>query len=449
MTQDFTQGSISRQLYLFSLPILLTNFLQMLMPLVSSLWVGNLLGRTAFGAVIVGTTVMTLVLAFVIGMNNATLTIFAQLKGRNAQDEIRSYLSAFIVLLLVLALATGAAGYLFAEPLLILLNAPDSILGIATQYLRIAFLGVLFLVGYNFIGAVLRGFGDSKTQLYFVLVATLANTALTPLLIFDMGLAGAAYALVLAQAAAFLFSLLWVARKLRRQPFKLHRPQFSQARTILRLGIPAGVQMIVIYAGMTVILSIVNAFGEDAIAGFGAAQRLDTLILLPAIALGIAVNAMAAQNIGIQQWERVARITRIGIAYNLSVMLALAVLLLVFAEPLIRLFIRDTASVAFGASYLRTIALFYPFIGLNFILNGVVRGAGAMFQVLVLNIISLWILRVPLTWVATLLFAERGIALGMGVSFLFSSLFSAAYYRWGGWRKQQLFAPKATATDRA
>lgn len=440
MTKDFTKGPIYQQLYLFSLPIVLTNFLQMLMPLTSSLWVGNLLGSAAFGAITISITVMTVVLAFVIGMNNATLTIFAQLKGRNEHHEIRSYLSAFIILLLALSLATAVSGYIFVKPLLHLLNAPEAILGITTRYLRISFLGILFLTGYNFIGTVLRAFGDSKTQLHFVLVATVANAALAPVLIVALGMSvtGAAYATVIAQGAAFLYSVLWVARRFRHHTFQLEAPRLSQVRNILNLGIPSGVQMIVIYTGMTVILSIVNAFGEQIVAGFGAAQRLDTIILMPAVALGVAVNAMAAQNIGIQQWDRVARITKAGIAYNLGIMLAIAAVLYAFAEPLVRLFLQDSDSVAFGASYLRTIALFYPLIGLNFIFNGVVRGAGAMFQVLVLNIISLWILRVPLTWFATSLYEERGIALGIGVSFLISCLFSAAYYRWGGWRKKQL-----------
>ena len=441
MTTDFTQGPVYRQLYRFALPILLANFLQLLMPLISSLWVGNLLDSAAFGAVTIGTTVTNVVLAFVIGMNNATLTIFAQLKGRGEKGQIHAYLSAFIVILLLLSLLTAALGYIYVAPLLLLLNAPEAILGIAADYLRIVFLGVLFLVGYNFIGTVLRAFGDSRTQLHFVLVASGVNAVLTPLLIsgLGMGLAGAASATVLAQAAAFLYSLLWLNRKFGRHSFRLQLPRLSQARTILRLGIPSGFQMIVIHAGITAVLSIVNTFGEDVVAGFGAAQRLDNIILLPGIALGVAVNAMAAQNIGSQNWRRVAQITRAGLVYNLGVMLAIAGILFAFAGPLVRLFIQEADSVAFGESYLRTIALFYPFIGLNFILNGVVRGAGAMFQVLVLNIISLWLLRVPLTYLATSLFAEAGIALGMGASLLLSALFATAYYCWGGWRERKLF----------
>ena len=439
--QDFTTGPVAQQLYRFSRPILLANFLQMLMPLISSLWVGNLLDSTAFAAVTISTTVMTVVLAFVLGMNNATLTIFAQLKARKEDGQIRAYLSAFVILLLAMALLTTALGALLIEPLLRQLKAPAPLLDITTQFLLVNLYGILPLVGYSFIGTVLRAFGDSRTQLHFVLLAAVLNIVLTPLFISSLGLGlqGAAWAVVLAHLAAFLYSLLWLAGKYGQLSFALQRPQLSQSWTILRLGLPSGAQMIVIYAGMTVILSIVNGFGENTVAGFGAAQRLDTLILRPAVTLGIAVNAMAAQNIGIQNWPRIRQIVWAGLRFNLCVMLAIAALLFVLAEPLVRLFIQDPDSVAFGRSYLRTIAIFYPFIGLNFILNGVVRGAGAIFQVLLLNILSLWILRVPLTWLTSSLFGEQGIALGIGISFLISSLFSLAYYRWGGWRKKQLF----------
>lgn len=441
MSNDFTTGSIPQKLLLFSVPILLTNLLQISMQLINGLWVGNLLGSEAFAAVTVSTTVLTAVLAFVLGMNNATLTIFAQLYGAREKERIRAYLGAFIVLLGALSLLVGAASYLLADPLLRMLNTPPSILEAAKQYLQINFTGTLFLVGYNFIGTMLRGFGDSRTPLYFVLLATVLTSVFTPLLIleFDMGLNGAAWAMILAQATAFLFSLVYLRFVPHQYPLRPRQPGLSEFRTILELGIPSGIQMIVISAGSAVILSLVNSYGDDVVAGFGAAQRLDSMILLPAIALGMAVNAMAAQNIGANEWHRVAKITRTGVLFNMSIMIAIAGVLLLFAEPLIRLFVRDAGSVSFGVAYLRMIAFFYPFIGLNFIFNSVVRGSGAMFQVLVLNIISLWILRVPLAHALAIPYDEQGIALGIGISFLISSLFSMAYYRWGGWRSKNLF----------
>lgn len=449
MKSDFTAGSVPRKLLNFSLPILFSNLLQASLLLITGLWVGNLLGSAAFAAVTVATTVMVVLLAFIMGVNNATLTVFAQLKGAGNQAEISSYLSAFTILLTALSLAIGLAGYFLTEPLLVLLNTPASIIASAKQYLQIMFIGTLFLTGYNFIGSLLRAFGDSRTPMYFVLLATVLTAVLNPLFIagFDMGIAGAAWAMILAQTLAFLYSLYYLSGKPETglPAFRLHRPKPAEIRTILHLAVPSGIQMIVIYAGMAVILSLVNSFGENVVAGFGAAQRLDNIILLPALALGAAVNAMAAQNIGANKWDRVAQISKIGILYNIVIMGFFAAVLFVWAEPLVQLFISDEGSVAFGVSYLRTIALFYPFIGLNFILNGVVRGAGAMFQILALNIISLWLLRVPLAYWMTSMYGEIGIALGIGISFLISSLFSIAYYRWGGWRNKQLFADNNVA----
>lgn len=409
---------------------------------INSLWVGNLLGSDAFGAVTVATTLLVMVLAFVIGLNNATLTIFAQLKGTGDQRQINIYLSAFVVILLGISVLISITGFVFAEPLLKLMNTPPPLVGAAKTYLQINFAGTALLIGYNFIGSALRAFGDSRTPMYFVLLATVLIAVLAPLFmaVLGLGVAGAALAWLLAQSAAFIGCLVYLSRRFTNHNFKIRFPRREETAVILHQGIPSGLQMIVIYAGMTVILSLVNTLGPAAVAGFGAAQRLDNIVLLPAMALGTAVNAMAAQNIGAGKWERVTQIVQTGILYNVTIMLAIAAALFIWAEPLVRLFIQDASSVRFGTEYLKLIAFFYPFIGLNFIFNSVVRGAGAMSQVLVLNVISLWVLRVPLAYGATHIYGEPGVALGIGASFLLSFLFSGAYYKWGGWRAKRLFS---------
>lgn len=442
MAQDFTKGSISRSLVTFSFPILLTYFLQGSMLLINSMWVGNLLGSTEFAAVTVGTTVTMIVLAFVMGMNNATLTIFAQLRGLNDPEKTRSYLSTFTLILLALSVAAGGFGYVFAKPILMLLKTPATVIEPAVMFLRVQFMGVIFLAGYSYIGTVLRAFGDSKTPFYFVLLSTLLAAGFGPLFMgwLNWGMVGAALVPVVAQAIGFIGLLIFLSRKYQHHKFRFSAPRLSEVRTILRLGIPSGAQMIVIHAGLTVILSLVNTLGKEAVAGFGAAQRLDNIVLLPAIALSATVNTMAAQNIGAGKWDRVAQITRTGNALNTTIMASISILLFTLADPLTRLFIQDEGSVEFGTTYLKTIAFFYPFLGLNFIFNAVVRSSGAMFQVLVLNIISLWVLRVPLTHLATSLYGDRGVAMGIGVSFVISSLFSFAYYKWGSWKDRDLFA---------
>ncbi|HLR94743.1 MAG TPA: MATE family efflux transporter, partial [Jiangellaceae bacterium] len=196
---DFTQGSIVRQLVTFSGPVMLANLLQVSYQLVDSLWVGNLLGAEALGAVAVSSVIVFTVLSFVIGMNNAALTILSQQQGRGDEDGLRRYLNAFVVILAALSLTLGVAGFLSADTLLSLLGTPEAIIAGARDYLQVTFLGMLFLFGYNFISTVLRATGDSRTPMRFVLVAVLLNAVLDPLLIHTLGLGirGAAYATVL------------------------------------------------------------------------------------------------------------------------------------------------------------------------------------------------------------------------------------------------------------
>ncbi|WP_066160962.1 MATE family efflux transporter [Halalkalibacter krulwichiae] len=439
---DFTTGSVSKQLFHFSGPIILANLLQVSYQFIDSLWVGNLLGASALGAVTISTTVVVTVLAFIIGINNATLTILSQQKGKENEEGLKNYLNAFVVLLFALSIFIGSLGLVFSKSILVWLNTPAEMLDQATVYLQINFLGILFLVGYNFIGTVLRAVGDSKTPMKFVLIAALLNTVLDPLFIsvFQWGIKGAAYATVVSQGVAFLLGIGYTLRH-RIVPFTRPKwPLKEEVLLIVKLGIPSGLQMTVIFAGITAIMTVVNSFGGAVVAGFGAAQRIDSLITLPALALGTAVNSMAGQNIGANRWDRVRDIAVFGAVYNFCIMIVVAVIIFLFAEPFIRLFIQEEQALAFGTDYLKIIAFFYPFIGLNFILNGIVRGSGAMYQVLVLNIISFWVLRYPLTYICSNLFGENGIAIGMGIGFIISSLFAFAYYRWGKWRKKELFA---------
>ncbi|MCD2137282.1 MATE family efflux transporter [Salinicoccus halitifaciens] len=438
---DFTTGPILKPLILFSGPIMLTNLLQTSFQIVDSLWVGNILGAEALGAVAVATTILVTVLSFILGLNNAALTILSQQYGRRDDAGLRNYLNAFIVIMSMMSVGFGIAGYISAEPLLRLIGTPEAIMDMAVTYLQISFLGMFFLFGYNFINTVLRALGDSKTPMRIVLIAVIMNAVLAPLFMFvlDLGIVGAALATVISQGLAFLYSIQHSFRH-RLIPFSRPTlPKKHEVSLILSLGIPGGLQMAVIHAGIAAILSVVTGFGSDTVAGFSAAQRLDSLIMLPAMALGTAVNSMAGQNIGVGNWSRVKKIARYASLYNFGLMVSVAILAIIFAEHAIRLFIQDEAAVAFGTTYLRTVALCYPFLGLNFVLNGIVRASGAMYQVLILNIISFWILRFPLADIFSSLYGETGIGIGMGVSFIISSGFAYLYYKFGGWKRKVLF----------
>lgn len=438
---DFTKGNIWKQLIVFSGPILLANLLQTSYQFIDSLWVGNLLGANALGAVSISGTILFVALSFVLGINNAALTILSQQKGKGSVEGLRRYINAFVVILTIASVVFAVLGVFFAESLLHLLGTPKEMVALGKSYLQINFIGILFLFGYNFISTVMRALGDSKTPLLFVTLAVLLNAVLDPLFIsvVGWGVHGAAIATIASQGIALLYGVIHVLRR-KMVPFTIPTlPSWKETRLILHLGIPAGLQMAVISAGSAAIMRVVTGFGGAVVAGFSAAQRLDSLLLLPAHALSTAVNSMAGQNIGVRNWKRVSKIAKYSVISNLSVMFTIAIVVVLFAEFGVRLFIGDPKAVQFGKTYLQIVALCFPFLGINFMLNGVVRAAGAMYQVLILNIISFWVLRFPLTALFANLFGETGIGLGMGVSFLISSGFAFAYYRFGKWREKDIF----------
>lgn len=434
---DFTKGNVWKKMIAFSWPIFLTNLLQTSYQIIDSLWVGNLLGATALGAISISTVVIFTVLSFIIGVNQATLTVLSQQRGKKDEEGLKKSLNAFVVVLFSLSIIVGILGIIFTGPILRLLQTPENILPLAKTYLYINFIGIVFLFGYNFIGTVLRALGDSRTPIYFVLAAVILNAVLDPVFIvaFGWGMEGAAAATVVSQGIAFIYGMAYSLIKAKAPFIKPYAPEKKYVKMIMKLGIPSGLQMIAISGGSMAIMSTVTVFGEHAVAGFGAAQRLDSVIMLPAMTLGSAVTSMAGQNIGANKWERVTEIAKLGIYLILVVMTSISLFIFILSEHLVRLFVDDLATIAFGAMYVKMIAFFYPFLGINFVLNGIVRAAGAMFQVLALNIISLWMLRYPLSKICSLLFGEIGIPLGMGISLIISSLLAFIYFRFGKWKQ--------------
>ncbi|SFL68330.1 putative efflux protein, MATE family [Gracilibacillus orientalis] len=440
--RDFTNGNIWVDLFYFSSPIMLAQLLQVSYQFIDSLWVGNLIGANALGAVNIAGTVIFTVLAFIIGINNTTLTVLSQQKGKGNEEGVQTYVNAFVVTLSALAIVMGILGFIFARPILLLLGTPDTMMPEAIAYLRINAIGILFLVGYNFISTALRAVGDSKTPLQFVAIAVLLNIGLDPLFIsvLDLGVQGAAVATILSQGFSFVYGVMFVIKK-KIIPLKWPTlPLWSEVKLILNLGIPSGLQMAVISAGAAAIMSVVTSHGEAAVAGYSAAQRLDSLFLLPAHALGATVNSMAGQNIGVGKWDRVKQIATYSVIYNTVMMLLFAGLIVLFAEFGISLFIQEEAAVQFGAKYLIIIAFFYPFLGINFVLNGIVRASGAMYQILILNLLSFWALRYPLAYLFSEKMGEDGIGYGIGVSFMLSSVIAFLYYRFGKWRDKRIFS---------
>lgn len=376
-----------------------------------------------------------------IGLNGASLTVLSQQRGKRDEEGLKESLNAFVVILGLLTFILGCVGYFTSGLILRFMGTPETILPQAEQYLQINFLGILFLFGYNFIGTVLRALGDSRTPVQFVLLAVLLNAVLNPIFIsvFGWGIAGAAYATVISQGAAFLYGVLYSLSK-GAVPFSVpHIPPRKYSKAVFKLGLPGGFQMVAVSSGMVAIMAVIASFGESVVAGFGAAQRIDQFIMLPALTLGSSVNSMSGQNIGAGRWDRVRAIAKSGTVIILVLSVTINTMVFFFADRLVGIFVDDPDTIAFGTGYLRTVAFFYPFLGVHFILNGIIRSSGAMFQVLVLNIISFWVLRFPLTYLGSRWFGEQGIGLGIGMSLMISLCISSFYFFFGNWKQSRVF----------
>lgn len=443
-SMDFTSGSIPKQMLLFSWPIFLGNLLQSSYQIIDSLWVGNLLGANELGAVILSTTVVFTVLSFIIGINGATITVLSQYRGAKDSEGLKKALNAFVIVLGGLSVLMGFVGILITPYILTLLGTPQAIFEYAQIYLQINFLGIVFLFGYNFIGTVLRALGDSKTPIRFIILAVALNTVLSPIFIgvLDMGIQGAALSTVISQSIAFLYGVLFCLFKAN-VPFMFPRvPERRFLKSVFKLGIPGGLQMMAISAGVLAVMSVVTSFGENVVAGYGAAHRIESFILLPALTLGSAVNSMAGQNIGAGLWQRVSLITKSGIGLILCVSLLLSSIIYLASGFLLGLFVDDQDTIDFGSKYLQTIAFFYPFLSINFVLNGVLRASGAMFQVLALNLLSFWVLRYPLAYFFSDIMGRDGIAVGVGMSFIISAVLATLYYLFGHWQQIKVMDKK-------
>jgi putative MATE family efflux protein len=262
---DFTEGSIPKKMLLFSWPIFFTNLLQSYYQIIDSLWVGNLIGANALGAVALSSTVIFTILSFIIGINGATITVLSQRKGAGDEEGLKQSLNAFVVVLSVLSVCLGMIGYFISPWILTLLGTPENILPLATTYLQINFLGIVFLFGYNFISTVLRALGDSRTPIRFVMLAVGLNAVLSPLMIsvFGLGIHGAALSTIVAQSIAFAYGLIHSIRKSDVPYIRPKLPQKRYFKAVFKLGLPGGLQMMAISGGVLAMISPIVSSGRS------------------------------------------------------------------------------------------------------------------------------------------------------------------------------------------
>lgn len=438
--KDLTQGNETKAIVLFALPMLLGNIFQQFYNMVDSFVVGRFVGTAALAAVGTGFPIIFLMIALIMGVTMGSTVLVAQYFGAKEYAKVRATVDTAYVFLFWAGLALSVLGVAFTEPILRLLRVPADVFPEASVYLRIIFAGMLPSFGYNAVSAILRGLGDSKTPLYLLVVSTLVNIVLdlSFVVLFHWGVAGVAWATVIAQTASFAGAIVVLNRK--NQFLRLKLKELSFDREVfglsLKIGLPTGLQQTLVAAGMMALTRIVNGFGTTTMAAYAAASRLDSFASMPAMSLGAAATTFVGQNLGARKPERVKRghlsAVLLGAAYSLLT----AAAVIVFGRALMGIFSADAAVIAIGARYLFIVGLFYVLFSTMFITNGALRGAGAAMVPMFNTILALWVVRIPLA----LLFSGP---LGMGSDGIWWSIpagwavgatMATAYYASGKWK---------------
>lgn len=393
-----TEGNIAKQLFFFSIPLILGNLLQQLYNTADSIVVGNFVGSNALAAVGSGTVLINLIIAFSQGTAVGAGVVIAQYIGAKHKEKLSEAVHTSVAIALIIGAALSLFGVLFSKTLLIWMKTPKEVLSESVVYLRIYFAGLIFNVIYNMAAGIMNAAGNSKRSLRYLAYASVTNIILDLLFVglLKMGIMGAALATDISQLLSGVLSMLFLMRvnedyKVTLKKIKLHK---ESAKKIIRVGLPTGLQNTVISISNVLVQSGINGFGATAMAGFGAYLKVDGFNILPVLSFSMAATTFVGQNYGARKIDRVKKGMWITLGMVTLYTIVTGALLLTFSHQIIRLFSADTAVIAYGADAMKYFCPFYFVLGILNCLAGTVRGTGKTMPPMIIMLISMCIFRI-------------------------------------------------------
>ena len=379
-TKLMTTGSIQRNLLSFAIPIFLGNLFQQLYHTADSLVVGNFIGKESLAAISsIGSLTMLLIGLFQ-GIFVGAGVVISKSFGEGDKAAVQKAVHTTVALGLSGGVLLTVLGYYFAPPILVWMQTPPSVFNDAELYIRIYFLGIGTLILYNTASGILQAVGDSRHPLYFLIVSSVINIVLDLVFVavLGMGIAGAAYATIIAQAVSAIlsFRLLFTTGDIIKVRLKYIRSHKGFLAPILRLGIPSGIQNSVTSFANVILQSSINLFGPAAMAGNGAFMRIQGFAFIPITAFALALTTFTGQNMGAGEYERVRKGARFGAVFAMVLAETIGLLMYFGSEPLIALFSRDPEVIAFGVQKSHIASLFLWALALSHAMAGIFRGAG-------------------------------------------------------------------------
>ena len=380
-TIDMTGGHLARNIWAFSVPLMLTNFLQMLFNTADTVVVGRFAGQQALAAVGATGSLCFLLVGLFNGLSVGSNVIIARYLGANRQENIEKAVHTSIAMSLVSGVVLAVAGFFMSQPMLKLMSTPGDIIDMSTLYMRIYFIGTFFGIVYNFGASILRAKGDTKRPLYFLCISGLTNVVLNLVfvVVFEMSVAGVAIATVISQAVSAVLVIVTLIKETDFTHLDLSRLAIDtdMAKSIVRIGLPAGVQSMVFSLSNVVIQSTINSFGSSTIvAANSAAGNLEGFVYIGIIAFTQACITFTSQNIGAGKPERVKEILKTSLVMTIVSSVLLGCAMYIFADTILGFYTTEAAVVETGKIRVLFVALPMAFNGILDILAASLRGMG-------------------------------------------------------------------------
>lgn len=386
MITNMTKGSPIRHILLFSVPLLIGNIFQQLYNIADLVIVGRTLGVDAFAAVGAVAPLFFLITFVIIGLTSGFAVVTGQRYGAKDIDGVRNSVIISTVLSTFVTLLFSFACYFLMNPILHWMNVPENIYNNAFWYVQIIIIGLIATTLYNLLASIIRALGDSKTPLYFLMIASIINIILALIFIqcFYMGVPGSAIAVILSQGISFLLCLIFIKYKfpilhLHKKDFELCKNTFWQSSfEHLKVGIPMALQFSIIGVGILIIQSVCNTFGSNVIAALTAALRIEQIATLPMMSFGVALATYVAQNYGAKKFKRI----RLGViktsTINIVLSVFMAFVMRLWGTDIIGAFIGTTTKdiINIAHKYLLISTIFYFFLGQIFIYRNALQGMG-------------------------------------------------------------------------
>jgi len=431
---DMTQGSVFRHLLSFALPLLAGNIFQQLYNMVDTWVVGNYVSNEAFSAVGTVSPIINMLIGSFTGLASGAGVVISQHYGAGRQDRVQDAVHTSIALTVILTLVFTALGIGMTPVMLTFMKTPADVFGQSKSYLTIYFAGMAGLMFYNMGAGILRAVGDSKRPFYYLVAAAIINTVLDLVFViaFHMGVEGVAYATIIAQAISALLTLATLLRtsscvKVTVKKIRIHRDLLLR---ILRVGIPAALQMAVTAFSNVFVQSYINQFGTDCMGGWTAYTKVDQLIFLPMQSLALAATTFVGQNLGKGQPERANKGTRTALFMSAVVTLVISAAVIAAAPWLVYVFNQKEEVITFGTLFLRHLTPFYVLCCVNQIYSASLRGAGDSKAPMIIMLFSFVFFRQCYLFIVSKFISNTILPLAMGypAGWLVCSLLTLIYY---------------------